>query len=172
MQLFYWGPLVKWSKDTTYMKTSCDQCAFSVTRSGGRKRTTKVTNIGQITRICLFGDWGGRWWMFIFLRTRHFSKWHNRFWSEDLAHHTFFSTRSSLLMVVVGKGCHIKSEVFLYPRRTAIQGKNKLIIFTARNSSCGKVMFSQAWVIYSVHGGGRCIPSFLWAITGHMTSTI
>ena len=56
MQLFYWGPLVKWSKDTTYMKTSCDQCAFSVTRSGGRKRATKVTNIGQITRICLF--WG------------------------------------------------------------------------------------------------------------------
>ena len=28
------------------------------------------------------------------------------------------------------------------------------IIFTARNSNCGKVMFSQAYVIPSAHGGG------------------
>ena len=28
------------------------------------------------------------------------------------------------------------------------------VVFTARNISCGKVMFSQACVILSVHGGG------------------
>ena len=37
---------------------------------------------------------------------------------------------------------------------------------TARNSSCGKVMFSQAYVIPSVHGGGLpggvCIQGY-WA---------
>ena len=32
-------------------------------------------------------------------------------------------------------------------------------------------MFSQACVNNSVHGGGGCIPAFLWAITGHMTSS-
>ena len=41
--------------------------------------------------------------------------------------------------------------------------------FTAHNSSCGKVIFSQACVKNSVHGGGGVIPSFLLAITGHMT---
>ena len=30
-----------------------------------------------------------------------------------------------------------------------------IIFITVRNSSCGKVMFSQA----CVHGGGRCIPA-------------
>ena len=29
----------------------------------------------------------------------------------------------------------------------------------SRNSSCGKVMFSQAYVIPSVHGGGACVAT-------------
>ena len=32
------------------------------------------------------------------------------------------------------------------------------IIFTARNSKCGKVMFSQAYVIPSAHRGGGVLP--------------
>ena len=30
-------------------------------------------------------------------------------------------------------------------------------VITARNSSCGKVMFSQACIIPSVHMGGGCV---------------
>ena len=36
--------------------------------------------------------------------------------------------------------------------------KNRRLIFTAHNSSCGKVMFSQASVSHSVHGEGVGIP--------------
>ena len=46
-------------------------------------------------------------------------------------------------------------------------------IFTARNSSCGKVMFSQACVKNSVHregGGGGGVSQH--ALPGRMTSTI
>ena len=35
-------------------------------------------------------------------------------------------------------------------------------LVTARNSSCGKVIFSQACVIPSVHGEGGVYPSMQW----------
>ena len=48
-------------------------------------------------------------------------------------------------------------------------------IFTVRNSSCGKVMFSQACVRNSVHGGGRCTligqTHLLWTHTPSLADT-
>ena len=38
-------------------------------------------------------------------------------------------------------------------------------IFTVRNSICGKVMFSQACIKNSVHGGGGCLPHFMLGYT-------
>ena len=46
-----------------------------------------------------------------------------------------------------------------------IQIWNCVEIFTVRNSSCGKVMFSQASVILSTGGSGRHPPDTPWADT-------
>ena len=40
-------------------------------------------------------------------------------------------------------------------------------IFTARNNSCGKVMFSQACVKNSVHGGGQRVKGVYIPLGGH-----
>ena len=44
-----------------------------------------------------------------------------------------------------------------------------ITIFMVRNSSCGKVMFSQVFVKNSVHGG--CIPACTWADTSPWVDT-
>ena len=72
-------------------------------------------------------------------------------------HFTYFLVQTEVacyvgLFITNTNGKNNKMKLLYHGR--IFQEPSSYIIFTARNSSCGKVMFSQACVILSVHRGG------------------
>ena len=69
-----------------------------------------------------------------------------------------FLDRSQPVMTIIGVIANIGTSITLFRNGQV----SEMFFLNADNSSCGKVMFSQAFVIPSVHVRGALYPSMQW----------